>query len=61
MTDKLKPCPFCGHKKVLVEEIDDTGLYIAECKRCFATSAILRPRERVIQAWNRRADDGYND
>ena len=55
MTSKeLKPCPFCGSEE-LVTYYD--GIFI-ECKTCNVTVIFHnRTREKIIEAWNRRANN----
>lgn len=73
MTDKLKPCPFCGSEKLIItdcvelEECDNFEK--CECVRrytvccdfrqggCGATSGFRLNEEEAIEAWNRRAGE----
>ena len=69
MSDKLKPCPFCGEEvgAYFVDEIGteyrfegkdvdgDVHPYI-HCYGC--DSEWFSDMEDVIEAWNRRASDG---
>ena len=61
----LKPCPFCGSEAVLFV---DGGVRVI-CTQCRASTMILTDMDseyglvtgsvdRVVTAWNRRADDG---
>lgn len=58
----LKPCPFCGSKARLFV---NGGVRVI-CPKCYAGSRILSDEmeyssnavEAVIEAWNRRADNG---
>lgn len=65
MFDNLKPCPFCGSEAVLFV---DEGIRVL-CPKCRAASKTMldnmidgcRPTnatKKVIEAWNRRVDDG---
>jgi Lar family restriction alleviation protein len=64
MSEKLKPCPFCGSRNVA------HGLFggdmIVKCISCFSGgppvdapefSDMVEKRDEAVAAWNRRADD----
>jgi len=56
--DKLKPCPFCGSKKVIVSEgyirIDTHPHgYRGTCLKCHS-HAYHETKEKAIEIWNRR-------
>lgn len=59
---ELKPCPFCGGKARLFV---NGGVRVL-CSKCYARTKILTDEleyssnavEAVIEAWNRRADNG---
>ncbi len=63
---ELKLCPFCGGKAKFVYEIlheMQEGAIV--CQKCGARSPIFGDtyerrdcKERAIEAWNRRADNG---
>lgn len=55
MSEKLKPCPFCGSNDVEIVESFD-GLCVL-CGNCEATSNDFGKIEDAIKAWNRRATD----
>jgi Lar family restriction alleviation protein len=69
MTDKLKPCPFCGGDAVLYNQSSkytDRNSYLVNCSNCscrtreFAYYEIKARREteqKAIEAWNRRVDN----
>ena len=57
MTEKPKPCPFCGGEKIDTESGIDTGW--AWCLSCNATGPEISSREivsrgKIIEAWNSR-------
>lgn len=72
MTDKLKPCPFCGSKEVGMAKA--VGHIFARkyqgkvraicCKKCGVNGGIFNTlamsveeaEKNAIQSWNRRAD-----
>ena len=63
--DELKPCPFCGGKAVLYAS--ENGICVI-CFKCEARSTVRMDSlnyssptcatKDVIEAWNRRADNG---
>ena len=63
---KLKPCPFCGGKAMLLST--DTPLF-GETPRFFVTCAvcgvetprIARKRTEAANAWNRRVDNEQSE
>ena len=52
MSDKLKPCPFCGGKAI-VSGCDDT-LWSVICKKCAASIDYNETKQEAIEEWNRR-------
>lgn len=69
MSEKLKPCPFCGSRDVdvldaggYVEVLDACGdpysfsLPYVHCNNCNADSKMCKSIDEAIAAWNRRAD-----
>ena len=56
MTEKLKPCPFCGMPAVMHNENGIDTLYYVSCSCCAAHSN-TGTQEEVTDAWNRRADE----
>lgn len=61
---ELKPCPFCGGEAVLIkrklktEFYPSDGSYYAHCKKCIITTQPRKNAESVIEAWNRRVNNG---
>lgn len=59
MSDKLKPCPFCGGVPVIHFQettFSQTGeVYSVECN-CGNSKAIGRTKNRLIERWNTRTD-----
>ena len=61
VTEKLKPCPFCGHEFDLAEGLTGFGkktkaIYIV-CLSCGARTPIEFSIEDVVKAWNRRTNN----
>ena len=62
MTDKLKPCPFCGEDNTFIG-VNFRGAWLDHhCKRdkdkpSIATTVYGKSKEEVIKMWNRRAED----
>lgn len=55
MTDELKPCPFCGSKRVDFAKIPNKGLFVF-CVNCKASSNFAVRKEDAIYLWNKRAE-----
>ena len=56
MSEKLKPCPFCGGE-ALLWEIKDCDCYRVFCTKCPCCMGINLEKDEAIEAWNRRVDD----
>lgn len=61
---KLLPCPFCGTKRVLLRNADDTFWFV-ECRACQLEFTVKRSvrkgvpqsnEKEVVETWNRRAE-----
>ena len=59
---ELKPCPVCLSKVTVRVDGPFVPVYSVSCRndRCRKGSVIYRyyGRDRAIEAWNRRAEDG---
>ena len=55
MTDKLKPCPFCGGEaRRYYGHMDCYGI---TCKKCSAKIYGYANKASAARAWNRRANN----
>lgn len=55
MSEKLKPCPFCGSGGAYVCS-DDEGLFYIWCAPCGARTVKKDAEDEAREAWNRRAE-----
>ena len=55
MSEKLKPCPFCGGKHIGLDS-PFAEHYIVICD-CGISTAIYEHAADAVAAWNRRAGD----
>ena len=61
MTDKLKPCKYCGGRAELVRVGENKEFFVYRCSRCFKYHA-RHGEARMTpwgakRIWNRRADN----
>lgn len=58
MSDKLKPCPFCGGEAILRMQNADyiPDMYAVECHSCKYITDFYTNSGKAIEAWNRRAE-----
>lgn len=56
MDISLKPCPFCGNEATIFGR---KAVWFVKCKECGTTQFVGNTKKRVVEAWNRRADDGH--
>lgn len=61
MNKELKSCPFCGGDKIAVdiddEYADGTCVWRIMCRKCQAKIEKIS-KNKAIESWNRRADNG---
>ena len=57
--EELKPCPFCGGKKIRVygKENFRTCSPWVQCESCLASTSAEDTEKEAIEAWNRRESD----
>lgn len=56
MSEKLKPCPFCGGNKVETRTDDEGISWYIFCNNCGAMCGYALSEDEVVKAWNRRAE-----
>lgn len=56
MKKELKPCPFCGHKAELWEDM--AGSWLIQCNGCGISTMHRWSQKMCIEEWNRRVSDG---
>lgn len=71
MSEKLKPCPFCGGKAtvfLIPQGLRSAGLYTVGCTEdamCFGNlnhvAMVFVTRKLAEETWNRRADNDKKD
>lgn len=58
MREKIKPCPFCGSKRINFNRTNKNACWLS-CDRCEAKTASSPVRADAIRYWNmRRKADG---
>ncbi len=56
MTEKLKPCPFCGGRTVLLGN-EEISSYFVLCEDCDAEGKTCNtPEEAIVKAWDNHAN-----
>ena len=55
-TKRLKPCPFCGNKKIEYSGLAANYRYI-ECEDCGAAGPVASSNEAAAKLWNARASE----
>jgi Lar family restriction alleviation protein len=56
MTEKLKPCPFCGSTSLYFPD-KPVFDYFIHCDNCGCNTDSFTNAESAIEAWNRRAKE----
>jgi Lar family restriction alleviation protein len=55
---ELKPCPFCGNKKVGIQIYFDAVREYVCCYKCYASGPLKQTGKAAIAAWNKRVKEG---
>ena len=57
--NELKPCPFCGGEAIIHYPFHNTFAVLCSKWKCGATITMCDTRniDKVIERWNRRAND----
>lgn len=59
---ELKPCPFCGECAIHIDKAYsyycDKVIYCENCDILFSLDDCKSTEEQLIEAWNRRVDNG---
>ena len=56
MSEKLKPCPFCGSEDVELKRYGK--LFGVECNHCYQPSwSYYTTKRKALEKWNSREDD----
>lgn len=57
MSEKLKPCPFCGGNASIYEVSNDEENfvgYMVSCDDCDCGTTVFNVRDIAVQSWNKR-------
>lgn len=58
MTNKLKPCPFCGETELIgvrFRRLLNMDFHCGYCLICGASGPVNVDKQKAKEAWNRRA------
>lgn len=65
MPNELKPCPFCGGRAVICEQVGHFYINPIHRKKCVIKPDTWlissKPIEKQLEAWNRRSNDEQAD
>ncbi len=54
LISKLKPCPFCGEKVKIMDDLFSRGRIDVYCSKCNLTMTSKNDLEQVVEKWNKR-------
>lgn len=54
LINKLKPCPFCGKKVNIMDDLFSKGQIIVYCNECHLSMTSKYNLEQVVEKWNNR-------
>ena len=54
MSEKLKPCPFCGSENLYIDSGEFFREYEIRCTKCGGRICWFDTKAEAITAWNRR-------
>ena len=57
-SDGLKPCPFCGSRRVYRHRVLSENTNLIYCMDCGVTTPDFHDVKDAEKIWNRRAEDG---
>lgn len=57
MPNELKPCPFCGSKRIHLVDASELGNNWVRCDNCETEGPCHLTEQNAIEAWNRRAGE----
>jgi Lar family restriction alleviation protein len=62
MSEKIKPCPFCGYNaSEYSKKSKGITWYRIACKGCRATTDLYNNKENAYEAWNMRESEVVHD
>lgn len=56
MSEKLKPCPFCGGNAAVAQNTSVFLDYRVYCKRCGAETGMYTTAIKAVRCWNNREE-----